>query len=140
MAIDWLATMRGFIGRLGLERLDQDEDGTYTLYVGEGPPVFLMIADDVDEVLLLGGLGKLEEERAGAAAIELLQANHFWTETGGFTLCLSPAGLDVMLVARRRLGDAPVEDLTDLFDRFSSAVLVWRARLPELGRVSEPVH
>jgi hypothetical protein len=140
VAIDWGATMQGFITQLGLDRLEQDEDGMYTLQLGEGAPLFLMIADETDEVLLFGGVGKLQEESAGAASMALLRANHFWTETGGFTLCLVPDALDVLLVARRRLNESPAEDLADLCRRFATAVTVWRQRLPEIDKVADTVH
>ena len=134
MAIDWADTLGGLAARLGLAALQADADGTYTLLIGEQPPIFLQVAEQGDEVLLFGPLGSLPAEQAGEGSTALLQANHFWVETGGFTLSMVPGTLNVMLVARRRIEEPePAARLFDLLDRFAGAASLWRGRVAELA-------
>jgi hypothetical protein len=118
---------------LGLDLLEPDEAGLYTLLIDGGLPVFLRLTPERDGVVLFAGLGTLAADRAGAASRALLEANHFWTETGGFTLCLVPGTLNLMLVGRERTEALAQEGLFPLFDRFVSAATVWRHRLPTIA-------
>lgn len=118
---------------LGLDMLEPDEAGLYTMLIDGGLPVFLRFTPERDGVLLFAGLGTLAADRAGDTSRALLEANHFWTETGGFTLCLVPGTLNLMLVGRERTAALAQEGLFPLFDRFVGAATVWRHRLPDIA-------
>lgn len=134
MAVDWAQALRELAGRLGMASLQPDEDGTFTLLIGDQPPMFLQIGEESDEVLLFAPLGSLPPEQAAQGSTALLQANHFWVETGGFTLSMVPSTLNVMLVARRPIQQPDAaEALFDLVDRFAGAAAVWRARVADLA-------
>jgi hypothetical protein len=130
---DQTDVLRDFAARLGIPVPDPDESGIYTLFVGEDVPVFLQMAEDGGEALLFAGIGTIPEAQAGATCRALLQANHFWVETGGFTLALIPNTLNVLLIARQRLGVDAGAALYDLFDRFASAAELWHRKLPTVA-------
>jgi hypothetical protein len=123
----------GLAGRLGLAGLEPDEAGLYSLFIDGGLPVFMQFTTDGAGVVLFAGLGTIEAGNAGAACRALLEANHFWTETGGFTLCLIPGTLNLMLVGRERVQHLEGDGLFLLFDRFVSAASTWRQRLPGIA-------
>jgi hypothetical protein len=134
VAVEWAQALRDLAGRLGLGVLRPDDDGTYTLLIGEQKPIYLQIAEQGDEVLLFAPLGTLPAAQAGEASISLLQANHFWVETGGFTLSMIPGTLNVTLVARRAIAETEAgSQLYDLLDRFVGSASLWRARVGELA-------
>ncbi len=134
MAVEWAQVLRDFAARLGMASLEPDEDGTFTLLIGDQAPMFLQIGEESDEVLLFAPLGSLPAEQAARGSTALLQANHFWVETGGFTLSMVPSTLSVMLVARRRIEPPGAADtLFDLVDRFAAAAAVWRGRVADLA-------
>lgn len=123
----------GLAERLGIGVLEPDEAGIYTFLIDGGLPVFVRFTPEEDGVVLFAGLGTLEAGHAGAACRALLEANHFWTATGGFTLCLVPGTLNLMLVGRERVAALAEEGLFPLFDRFVSAASIWRDRLPTIA-------
>lgn len=129
---DQASLIAGLADALGHDTLEPDEAGLYTLLVDGGLPIFLRFTADLEGVVLFAGLGTLAPETAGSASRALLEANHFWTETGGFTLCLIPGTLNLMLVGRERLAAFGDGGLFPLFDRFVGAATVWRHRLPTI--------
>ncbi len=130
---DQTELLRDFAARLGIPTPEPDESGLYTLFVGDDVPVFLQLAEDGSEALLFAGIGTIPEAQAGATCRALLQANHFWVDTGGFTLALIPNTLNVMLIARQALGVNGGAALHALFDRFASAAELWHRKLPTVA-------
>ncbi len=125
--------LHDFAARLGIPMPQADDSGLYTLFVGDDVPVFLQLAEDGGEALLFAGIGTIPEAQAGETCRALLQANHFWVETGGFTLALVPNTLNVMLIARQVLGGDGGATLYALFDRFASAAELWHRKLPTVA-------
>jgi hypothetical protein len=128
-----------FLTSVGVTDMQPDADGMYSLVIDGGLPVFIqpVAGGDSDEaaagVILFAGIGALDPDTADAASRALLEANHFWGDTGGFTLGLIPGTNNVLMCGRERdsqLGDG---GLFRLFDRFVSAALHWRRRLPNIA-------
>ncbi len=135
---DGMEFLGDLLETLDMADLEPDEDGLYSFVVDDGLLVFLrpLEADANAEgggIILFAGIGTIAADQVEGASRALLEANHFWAETGGFTFSLIPASLNVLLSARERAVHLQDGGLFDLFDRFVSAADYWRQKLPTLA-------
>ena len=91
--------MSEFATLIGMDNLEPDETGLYSLLVDDDYTVFLQSVGEMT-LIISTGIGIIPDHEAPAVCRALLESNNFWLESGGFSLSLVPGSLQVLLSGR----------------------------------------
>lgn len=112
-------TLSDFASRLGLEGLALDEQGAATLRVDDAIEFNLVESADGQTVTAFVDLGPLGEDADDPDTLrQLLQANYFWSGTGGATLSLHPDTGSVLLARQFPANRMTADLLEEVFQQF----------------------
>jgi len=125
------AIVKALGDRLGLEGLELDEDDSCTLRFGEALEVTMQLDDDAFVLSAEVGVAPAPAEPAMLEA--LLEANLFWSGTGGATLSMDPSSRRVFLHERCLASALAPDRLETMLERFVNAAESWAAKVSEGG-------
>lgn len=121
-----------FGARIELPELALDEDGYAGLTFDE-VEVHLQFDPVNDDLLLFTPLGQLNDDARPTGAELLLQANLFWSGTGGATLAMQPGDHAVMLHDRQAAAALDDTGLERWIETFVSVAEQWVGIINELN-------
>lgn len=115
---------------LRIPELAFDEDGGCTLIFDDELDMHLLLDEERQSIIFHSLVGTLHGRPDRAQWCEmLLEANLFWSDTGGATLALEPVGGDVFLL--RALNPEGLESVSfqDEMEYFVETALRWKGAL-----------
>ena len=116
---------------MGLPDLQADKEGLCSLRLDDRVTI-TMECNEASGVLVFSAvLGTLAPYQTKSFYPHLLEANLFWKETGGATLGVDPATLNVFLCQQEKFEEMPSEYFQEVLKKFSDTALSWNTRLSE---------
>lgn len=103
---------------LGIPDLAPNDYGAVTLRADGSTEFHVIVNPEGDQVTAFVELGELDDEINPAVIRALLQANYFWTGTGGGTLGLQPETNVVILAQRFAVASLTAAELEQVMKRF----------------------
>lgn len=108
--------LMAFSRDLGTVPLRAEEDGVCLLVFDQRTDVYLLVDHASGDLLAWSNLGALPQDGAETVLRTLMQANLFWSGTGGGTLGLVAEADSIVLAMRRPVDGLGVEGLRDLIE------------------------
>lgn len=114
---------------IGLDNLSLEQDETSLLVFDDKVVVNFRYDADHDSLLIFSPVGMLPAQNRAEICEYLLQANLFWTGTGGGTLAVDAATDEVILAYRTPVANLDSVSLERLVDSFVTGAEAWIAIL-----------
>lgn len=129
-----LTALSGVVG----EKLVLEDDGVCQLGTDDGGVINIGYNDKNENVVLFAPIGSLRDENRENAMEVMLQANHFWSETGGATLSLSEDGYAAIIAYQVPVAEIHHDEFISLVEWFFNTSSEWRQRLENQMKYSSP--
>jgi hypothetical protein len=117
----------------GIPALEMDDEGYCLVRIDDKLDLSIEFDEDSQSVLLSVRCGLLPEANRAAILQELLDANFYWTGSGGATLATNSREGAVYLQYREPAASLEQQRLADLIQAIVSNAEMWNERLVELA-------
>ncbi len=109
---------------LGLTGLTLDQNGICSILINDLFEINLAYDEESDHLILFTNLGEPEDESPEVYE-NLLEANLFWKDTEGGTICLDSESGDVLLVLIMRIAGIDEDSFKKTVSAFSEGAERW---------------
>lgn len=124
--------LKQFGNTIGLADLALDEEGFCSLTFDDQIVLNLQYDQRTENIVIFAELGKIKDEGALKVYARLLEANIFWKETGGGTLCVEPKTMTAILEYQEAVAHMNDVRFQRLIEGFINTAEYWISHLDEL--------
>jgi len=124
----------------GIPALEMDDEGYCLVRIDDKIDLSIEFDEDTQSVLLSAKCGSVPETNRAAILQELLDANFYWTGSGGATLATNSREGAVYLQYREPVASLDQQRLADLLQAIVSNAELWNERLVELAVATAPAE